>query len=60
MIDKKTYTQFYFKNFLGSYFGGSFTSLVSFFAKENNVDIQELEELLKHMQQKSEDGSHEK
>lgn len=51
LIDKKAYTHFYFKNFLGSYFGGSFSSLVSFFAKEDNLDVKELEEILKHMQQ---------
>jgi predicted transcriptional regulator len=51
LIEKKVYTNFFFKNFLGNYFGGSFTSLVSFFAKENDMDVKELEELLKHVQQ---------
>ena len=51
LIEKKVYTNFFFKNFLGNYFGGSFTSLVSFFAKENDIDVKELEELLKHVQQ---------
>src|SRR5688572_2138426 len=41
LIDKKAYTRFYFKNFLSGYFGGSFTSLVSFFAKEDNLNIKE-------------------
>ncbi len=51
LVDKKAYTHFFFKNFLGNYFGGSFTSLVSFFAREDNLDVKELEELLKHVQQ---------
>lgn len=55
IVDKKTYTRFFFKTFLGNYFGGSFSSLVSFFAKENDMDIKELEELLKHMQQEPKD-----
>lgn len=50
LISKKEYSSFFFKNFLGSYFGGSFQSLVSFFAKENNLDTKELEELLKHVE----------
>ena len=55
LIEKKIYTSFFFKNFLGNYFGGSFTSLVSFFAKENDMDVKELEELLKHVQQEPKD-----
>lgn len=55
LIDKKTYTSFFFKNFLSNYFGGSFSSLVSFFAKENDMDVKELEELLKHVQQEPKD-----
>jgi predicted transcriptional regulator len=55
LIEKKVYTNFFFKNFLGNYFGGSFTSLVSFFAKENDMDVKELEELLKHVQQDPKD-----
>jgi predicted transcriptional regulator len=49
LIEKAAYTRFYFKNFLGSYFGGSFSSLVSFFAKEDKLDLKELEELMKHL-----------
>jgi predicted transcriptional regulator len=59
LIEKKAYTQFYFKNFLSNYFGGSFSSLVSFFAKDNNLDIKELEELLKHAQKDPETPSDE-
>jgi predicted transcriptional regulator len=55
LIEKKIYTSFFFKNFLSNYFGGSFTSLVSFFAKENDMDVKELEELLKHVQQEPKD-----
>jgi predicted transcriptional regulator len=56
LIEKKVYTNFFFKNFLGNYFGGSFSSLVSFFAKENDMDVKELEELLKHVQQEPKSG----
>lgn len=49
LIDKTTYSNFYLKNFLGGYFGGSFQRLVSFFAKENDMDIKEVEALMKHV-----------
>ena len=49
LIDKKTYSNFYLKNFIGGYFGGSFHKLVSFFAKENEMDIKEFESLLDHV-----------
>ena len=57
LIDKTAYTRFYFKNFLGSYFGGSFAGLVSFFAKEDNLDVKELEELLKQVKKEEGDES---
>ena len=49
LIDKTTYSNFYLKNFLGGYFGGSCHRPVSFFAKENDMDIKEVEKLMKHV-----------
>jgi predicted transcriptional regulator len=49
LIDKTTYSNFYLKNFIGGYFGGSFQRLVSFFAKENDMDMSEFQELLDHV-----------
>lgn len=46
-ISKKEYTGFQFKSLLNNYFNGSFPKMASFFAKENNLDIEDLEELLK-------------
>lgn len=51
LIGKDEYRSFYLKNMVSTYFGGSFQKLVSFFAKDNDMDVQELEELLKHTQQ---------
>ncbi|MFP4529257.1 MAG: BlaI/MecI/CopY family transcriptional regulator [Candidatus Kapaibacterium sp.] len=45
LISKKQYTRDYLKTIVGSYFSGSFNQLVSFFAKEQNLSIGELEEL---------------
>jgi len=57
LISKPEYTRFYFKNFLKGYFGGSFAGLVSFFAKEEDLSLEELEEILKQAQQDSDDGN---
>ena len=50
IIQKNEYRSFYLKTMIGSYFGGSFERLVSFFAKDNDMDIHEMEELLKNVQ----------
>lgn len=47
IVAKKDYSKFYFNNFLSGYFGGSFERLVSFFAKENDLDLQDMDELMK-------------
>ena len=46
LISKEKYTKFYLNNLLKGYFNGSFQNLVSFFAKENKMDIKSIEKLL--------------
>ena len=46
LISKEKYTKFYLNNLIKGYFNGSFHNLVSFFAKENKMDIHDLEKLL--------------
>lgn len=46
-ISKKEYTGFQFKSLLSDYFNGSFPKMATFFAKENNLGIKDLEEILK-------------
>ena len=46
-ISKKEYTKFQFSTLLKDYFSGSFPKMATFFAKENDISIQELEEMLK-------------
>lgn len=50
VIEKNHYRSFYLKSMIGSYFGGSFERLVSFFAKDSDMNIHEMEELLKNVQ----------
>lgn len=49
LVAKDKYSKFFLNNFLTGYFSGSFEKMVSFFAKENNLDVQEVDELLKHV-----------
>jgi predicted transcriptional regulator len=46
-VTKKEYTKFQFGSLLKDYFNGSFPKMATFFAKENNISISELEEMLK-------------
>jgi len=51
LIGKDAYRSFYLKKFMGNYFGGSFQNLVSFFAKENDLEVKDVEELLKYVEE---------
>lgn len=51
LVDKNTYSNYFLKNFISGYFNGSFKNLVSFFAKENDMNVRELEQLMKHVEE---------
>lgn len=51
LIEKDTYTKKFLKNFIGNYFENSFSRMVSFFAKEEKIDLQELEEILRKVKE---------
>jgi predicted transcriptional regulator len=59
LIEKNNYRSFYLKTMISNYFGGSFERLVSFFAKDNDMNIQEMEELLKNVQNEIKDPPNE-
>jgi len=46
VISKEKYTRFYLNNLIKGYFNGSFQNLVSFFAKDNKMNPQDIEKLL--------------
>ena len=48
LIEKEKYSSYYLNNFVKDYFGGSYERLVSFFAKDNNLNINEIQELIKY------------
>jgi BlaI family transcriptional regulator, penicillinase repressor len=45
LVDKKDYTRSHFRNFVTNYFGNSYPSVASFFTKEENLSLKELEEI---------------
>ena len=45
LIDKPEYTQKYLRNFVKNYFSNSYKQMVTFFAKEENLNISEMEEM---------------
>jgi predicted transcriptional regulator len=52
IIDKETYSNQSLHKLMDGYFEGSFKSMVSFFVKENNMDLKELESILKEVNKK--------
>jgi BlaI family transcriptional regulator, penicillinase repressor len=60
IVAKDQYRSFFLKTFLSNYFGGSFERLVSFFAKDNEMDVQELNEIMKHIQDDIDNPNEEK
>ena len=54
LVSKENYSKFQLKNLTTGYFSGSFKSLVSFMAEEENLSLKDIEELKKivHKQKK--------
>jgi len=50
LITKKEYTKTFFRGFLDKYFSNSFQQLVSFFSNENEMSIEEMEKIMKMME----------
>jgi len=53
VVQKEDYTRQSLSNMLNNYFEGSFKNLVSFFAKSNRIDVNELEDILKELNKKN-------
>lgn len=51
LVGKSDYTRTFMKNFMRNYFSGSFREMVSFFAKEDNLTISELDELMQQVRE---------
>ncbi len=51
LVAKEDYTQAFLKSFVRNYFDDSYQELVSFFAKDRNLTISELEDILAALRQ---------
>lgn len=51
LLPKNEYTRRFLKNFMRNYFSGSFREMVSFFAKEDNLSVAELDELMRQVRE---------
>lgn len=49
IVEKSSYSNQSLQKLVNGYFGGSFENMVSFFVKKNNVDVAELEDILKEI-----------
>jgi BlaI family penicillinase repressor len=49
LITKAGYTKLFMKGFVKRYFDGSYREMVSFFTKEDNLSVNELEHLVKDL-----------
>ncbi len=51
LITKNAYTKSFMKGFVKRYFSGSYQQMVSFFSKEDDLSLSELEQLLKELKE---------
>lgn len=49
LVSKEEYTRFSLNNLVSGYFNGSFKNLVSFFAHEDKVNLNDIDQLLKQL-----------
>lgn len=49
LISKEAYTKSFMKGFVKKYFDGSYQQMVSFFTKQDNLTISELQQLLNEL-----------
>lgn len=52
LVSKQAYSKHTTDKLVDNYFGGSLKNLVSFFVKDNNLSVQEMDELMKLIQAK--------
>lgn len=50
LITKEEYTKTFFRRFINNYFSNSYSELLSFFAKEKDISIQDMEDIHKIVQ----------
>ncbi len=56
LIEKEIYTRQYMRLILRDYFGNSYQNLVSFFARDEKIDLEDLEKLLTKIREQKRNG----
>ncbi|MBU0765000.1 MAG: BlaI/MecI/CopY family transcriptional regulator [Bacteroidetes bacterium] len=51
LVDKEEYTKHFMKRVVSNYFGNSVKQLVSFFSREEDLSLKEVDEIIKTMQE---------
>lgn len=51
LIEKSEYTKLFMKRVINNYFDNSLQQMVSFFSKENDMNLKEVDEVIKLMQE---------
>jgi len=51
LVSKREYTKSYFKDFLKEYFNNSFQKMVSFFAHEEAIDMNDMEAIMQMLEE---------
>lgn len=51
LVTKDKYKKFYLNNLVKGYFAGSLPNLVSFFANENELAVEEIDQLMTHLKE---------
>ena len=62
LVNKEEYARVHLNDFMKKYFNNSFPQMAAFFARENNLDMQDLEDILKMTEEelkKSKDNNNE-
>ncbi|MBX2843673.1 MAG: BlaI/MecI/CopY family transcriptional regulator [Flammeovirgaceae bacterium] len=52
LISKEAYTKSFMKGFVKKYFSGSYQQMISFFTKEDNLSVSELENLINELKER--------
>ncbi|MFA8434728.1 MAG: BlaI/MecI/CopY family transcriptional regulator [Marinifilaceae bacterium] len=55
LISQETYTGAFLSGFVGNYFENSYKKVVSFFAKEEKLSVEDLKEIIEMIEKKNED-----
>ena len=56
IISKQEYTRKFMKRFISNYFEDSFKNLVSFFARNDKMDLKEFDDLMAHVRKELENN----